>query len=346
MLNIPNYSLITWLTQIMKTLQEFEQFFNQVMMPDMEALDARRKTVVKRGITVTMVTLLGLLLTTVIYINMDASKQDNNSVFYYIILMAAILISGIIFGGSWARDKTFYSDFKRKVIEPIVKFVSSDLTYEPENFVGSDSFERSRIFLNRVDRYSGDDMVHGKVDKTQIWFSEVKAEYKTTTTDNKGRTKTTWHTIFKGLFFIADFNKHFQTSTVVLPNRLGKGFLADFFKKMNLSRREKLVKLEDPDFNKHFVVYGEDQIEARYVLSTSLMNRITEFRVKHPNHLYLSFVNSFLYIAIAYRKDLFEPSYFKKLTRFSIVQEYFEDIQLAVGIVEELNLNNRIWTKQ
>ncbi|TVQ92260.1 MAG: DUF3137 domain-containing protein [Bacteroidetes bacterium] len=330
----------------MKSLQEFKEFFNQVMMPDLEALDKRRKTVVKRSLLIILFTLLALLLATVIYLSMDASKQDNNSVFYFILIIAVIIITAIIFGNSWARDKTFYTDFKQQVIEPIVKFVSPDLTYEPKNYVGSDSFQRSRIFLNRVDRYSGDDMVHGKVDKTQIWFSEIKAEYKTTTTDNKGRRRTRWHTIFKGLFFIADFNKHFQTSTVVLPNRLGKGFLADFFKKMNFSRREKLVKLEDPGFNKYFVVYGEDQVEARYVLSTSLMHRITEFREKHPNHLYISFVNSFLYIAIAYTKDLFEPSYFKKLTRFSLVQEYFEDIQLAVSIVEELNLNNRIWTKQ
>ncbi len=330
----------------MKTLQEFKQFFDLDMMPDMEALDKRRKTVVKRGTTVVLSALSGLILTSVVYFSLDVSKQDNNSIFYYIIIMAAILITGILFGGTWARDKTFYTDFKQQVIEPIVKFVSPDLTYEPNNYVGSDSFQRSRIFMNRVDRYSGDDMVHGKVDKTQIWFSEIKAEYKTTTTDNKGRRRTRWHTVFKGLFFIADFNKHFQTSTVVLPNRLGKGFLAGFFKKMNISRREKLVKLEDPDFNKYFVVYGEDQVEARYVLSTSLMRRITEFREKHPNHLYISFVNSFLYIAIAYTKDLFEPSYFKKLTRFSLVQEYFEDIQLAVSIVEELNLNNRIWTKQ
>ncbi len=330
----------------MKSLDEFQKFFNQVMMPDLKALDDRRKKIVNRSAIVILLTLLLLLLATVIYLNLDASKQDNNSVFYFILVLAAIIIGAIITGNNWARDKTFYSDFKQKVIEPIVKFVSPELNYEPKNYVGSDSFQRSRIFLNRIDRYSGDDMVHGKVDKTQIWFSEVKAEYKTTTTDKKGRTKTTWHTIFKGLFFIADFNKHFQTSTVVLPNRLGKGFLADFFKKMNFSRREKLVKLEDPDFNKHFVVYGEDQVEARYVLSTSLMRRISEFREKHPNHLYISFVNSFLYIAIAYRKNLFEPSYFKKMTRFSLVQEYFEDIQLAVNIVEDLNLNNRIWTKQ
>lgn len=330
----------------MKSLQEFESFFNQEMMPDLELLDRRRKLMVKRSVRVVLFTILALLLLVVVYMNYGIADGQDSNILWFIIAGVLIIAGGIIFGTSWARDKTFYRDFKSQVIERIVTFISPDLTYDPQNHIGADSFQRSRIFLKNVDRYNGDDMVQGKIDKTQVWFSEVKAEYKNTTTDSKGRTKTTWHTIFKGMFFIADFNKHFQTSTVVLPNRLGKGFLASFFNKMNLARREKHVRLEDPDFNRHFVVYGEDQIEARYVLSTSLMQRITEFKEKHPNPLYISFVNSFLYVAIAYNKNLFEPSYFKKLTRFSLVKEFFEEIQLAVSIVEELNLNNRIWTKQ
>lgn len=330
----------------MKSLDDFTTFFNQDMLPDLTLLDQRRKRIVKRSMLIVLFTLLALALLVVIYINFGQHSQNDNTTIWYGVAGVLIIVAAIVTGRVWARDKTFYTDFKKQVIERIVTFVSPDLTYEPKNHIGSDSFQRSRIFLKNVDRYNGDDMVQGKIEKTQIWFSEVKAEYKSTTTDSKGNTKTTWHTIFKGMFFIADFNKHFQTSTVVLPNRLGKGFLASFFNKMNLTRREKLVKLEDPDFNKHFVVYGEDQVEARYVLSTSLIRRITEFKERHPNPLYISFVNSFLYIAIAYKKDLFEPSYFKKLTRFELVKEFFEEIHLAVSIVEELNLNNRIWTKQ
>ena len=330
----------------MKSLDEFRKFFDTEMMSDLEQLEKRRKKVLNRSFLVIIFAILAMLLLVVLYRSFGVDSQNDKVTFYYIIAGVLIVVAAIIAGAVWAKDKTFYTDFKTQVIERIVRFVSPDLTYEPKDYVGSDSFQRSRIFLRSVDRYRGDDMVKGKVDKTQIWFSEVKAEYKETTTDDKGNSKTTWRTIFKGLFFLADFNKHFQTSTVVLPNRLGKGFLANFFNKMNLARKEKHVRLEDPDFNKHFVVYGEDQIEARYVLSTSLMRRITEFKEKHPNPLYISFVNSFLYVAIAYKKDLFEPSYFKKLTRFSLVQEFFEDIHLAVSIVEELNLNNRIWTKQ
>lgn len=330
----------------MKGIQEFEKFFNKEMLPDLEILDQRRRKVLKRSFLVVAMSLVALFLLVAVYLEFFHNVPGESALLGFIIIGIVIILASILVGHFWARDKHFYKDFKKQVIERIVTFISSDLVYEPKNFIGSDSFQRSRIFLKNIDRYTGDDMVHGKIDKTQIWFSEVKARYKTTTTDSKGKRRTKWHTIFKGLFFIADFNKHFQTSTVVLPNRLGRGFLASFFNKINLSRKEKHVRLEDPDFNKHFVVYGMDQVEARYVLSTSLMRRITEFRERHSNPLYISFVNSFLYVAIAFKKDLFEPSYFKRLTRFSLVQEFYEDIHLAVSIVEELNLNNRIWTKQ
>lgn len=94
------------------------------------------------------------------------------------------------------------------------------------------------------------------------------------------------------------------------------------------------------------MVYSDDQVEARYVLSTSLMRRITEFKEKHPNSIFLSFVNSCLHVAISYQRNLFEPRFFKKITDFSVAKAYFEDFQLALSIVDELNLNNRIWTKQ
>jgi hypothetical protein len=330
----------------MKTLDEFKTFYDEQMLMDLGPLEQRRRQVLNRSIKIFLFALVAIFLLVVIYLKFGAQSTNENTSMYYIIAGIVIVIAAVIVGSTWASDKTFYTDFKTQVVERIVKYISPDLVYEPKNFVGSDSFERSRIFLQGVDRYKGDDMVRGKIDKTQIWFSEVKAEYKTTTTDSKGNRKTTWHTIFQGMFFIADFNKHFQTCTVVLPNKLGTGFLASFFNKMNLTRREKLVKLEDPEFNKHFVVYGEDQIEARYILSTALMQRISEFREKHKGYVFLSFVNSFLHVAISYKKALFEPSYFKKLTDFNLVKEFFEDIHLAVSIVEELNLNNRIWTKQ
>ncbi len=325
----------------MKSLQEFEMFFNQTLFRQMEGLDARRKRVLKRSGNVVVVSLVSAVVVVLAATLFDTPGSDLRSG----LLIAAPVVSimgGILVWSLWAHDKTFSVDFKRQLIEPIIHFISPELTYQPGNFVSTDTFERSRLFLTNIDRYIGDDYVFGQIDKTRFWFSEVKAEYKTTT--SKGQTQ--WHTIFKGLFFVADFNKHFEGSTVVLPNRFGQSAIGRILQNANLVRREKLVKLEDPGFNKYFVVYGDDQVESRYVLSTSLINRLTEFRKKQKNPLYISFVSSFLYLAIGYNKNLFEPAYFKSLISFETVKPYFDDISLAVGIVEELNLNTRIWTKK
>lgn len=315
----------------MKTLQEFKDFFNKSLKTDLENLDKRRKQMVNRF----LITLLAIFIPSVaIFIITEL----------YIGIVFSVAVFLILFF-FWVRDKLFIDDFKQQVINRIVYFISPDLTYDPKGHISLSEFVTSRIFMQSVDRHKGDDLVYGKIDKTEFRFSEFKAEYKTTTTNSKGRTSTRWHTLFRGLFFIADFNKDFVGSTVVLPNSFGRGF--GFMKKvMGITRREKLVNLEDVEFSKEFTVYSDDQINARYILSTSLMSRIKAFKNKHKNSVYISFVDSRMYLGISHTKDLFEPRYLKSLTRFDVVKDYFDDLLLAVGIVEDMNLNTRIWTRQ
>ena len=55
------------------------------------------------------------------------------------------------------------------------------------------------------------------------------------------------------------------------------GFLGTKLQKMNKGRGD-LVKLENPEFESEFAVYSGDQIESRYILSSSLMERILSFK--------------------------------------------------------------------
>lgn len=146
-------------------------------------------------------------------------------------------------------------------------------------------------------------------------------------------------TVFKGLFFQADFNKKFKGKTVVLPAVL------DYKIQVLNQNRGQVIKLEDPEFSNFFVVYGNDQVEARYILSTSLMEKLVRFRKKARRNIYVSFVESKIYIAVEYAENLFEPLLFKSMLSFAPIREYFEILQLMIGVVEELNLNRRIWSK-
>jgi uncharacterized integral membrane protein len=152
--------------------------------------------------------------------------------------------------------------------------------------------------------------------------------------------ESTSRNIFKGLFFVADFNKDFRGQTLLLSNNLGAKIQALH------QGKGQAVLLEDPKFNKLFVAYSNDQVEARYILSTSLMERLVNFRQKANRKMQISFVDSLIYIAIAYEEDLFEPKLFTSMLDLAPMKEYFETLQLMLSIVDELNLNQRIWTKR
>ena len=101
-----------------------------------------------------------------------------------------------------------------------------------------------------------------------------------------------------------------------------------------------------PEFEKEFAVYGDDPIATRYILSSSLMKRMTEFKKKVKCKMYFSFVDSTMYMAINYKRDLFEPRIFRTLVDFEPIKEYYDDLSMAVSVVDDLNLNTRIWSKQ
>ncbi len=324
---------------MVKSLREFKAFYESDLMPVLQSFESRRKRILKS----VLITLLVVAVLAVAVI-LSVSELRHNPTGMVVVGVVGVLVVCIV---GFLVSRGFVHDFKVAVVGEIVKFVDPSLNYAPKNRISEHKFRGSRIFEHRIDRYRGEDYVAGKLGATEIEFSEIHAEYKTVTHDSKGRRHTHWHTIFKGLFFIADFNKDFANLTVVLPDTAEKifGFLGKSLQNLNFTRGE-LVKLEDPEFEKEFVVYGDDQVEARYILSTSLMQRITEFKRKTKCPIFLSFVNSSVHVAVRTGRNMFEPRMFRTLLKFEVVREYLQDLQLALGIVEDLNLNTRIWTKK
>jgi hypothetical protein len=266
--------------------------------------------------------------------------------FSFLGLVFGVGVLGFIFIQLDDRKEAFAKLFKAKIITKIVSFYDEQFTYNATEGIPSEQFINSCILKQYPDRYASEDLVEGKLGATEFKFSEVHAEEKFKVRDSDGKDRTQFRTLFKGLFFVADFNKPFRSRTIVLPDtaeRLFGNIIGKTLQSWGASRGEQLVKLEDIEFEKHFVVYSEDQIDARYILSTSLMRRVVDFKKKFNKVMYFSFVESKIYVAIPYNRNLFEPRVDESILNFSTIQEYFDDIALVVGLVEDLNLNTRIW---
>lgn len=324
----------------MKSIEELKEFYHVELGGHLYELEAQRKSIAKK---------FWIMLCTCLVIAIVGGAVCAGILHRPHFAIGA-LIGSVILGLGWyfifiyTDKKTFVYNFKRKVIKSIVMFIDENLDFSPTKCISQHTYMQSSLFQRHPDRYRGEDLVSGRIGNTNLEFSEIHSEYKTETRDSKGRRRTQWHTIFKGLFFVADFNRNFHGTTVVLPDLAEKmfGFLGKTLQKWNLSRDE-LIKLEDPEFEKLFVVYGSDQIEARYILTTSMMERLTQFhykaKTKTKNNIFVAFTGSKIFVAIACNKNLFEPKVFSSNDDFKLIQEYFEYMQLCAGLVEELKLN-------
>ncbi len=229
----------------------------------------------------------------------------------------------------------------------MVKALDPSLSYNPTGYISSGDYHKSKLYLSDINRYKGDDLVTGTIGKTSVRFSELCTQMEKETRDSNGKKSKTVTTIFRGLFFVADFNKKFIGETIVLPDTAESlfGSMGTMFQKWNM-QRDQLVKLEDVEFEKAFAVYSNDQVEARYILSTSLMQRILQFKAKSRSRISLSFIDSEVFIGVPLSENLFEAPFFTSMVKYERIETFNKYLILFIGIVEDLNLNTRIWTKE
>ena len=249
--------------------------------------------------------------------------------------------------------------FKREILAPALAVLQQEMRYEPEGAVSRETFLRSCLFPLRLDRYAGEDLVCGRVGATQLEFCELQVRHCVKRWSLLKRIdKDAYVSIFRGFFFVADFNKDFLGTTLVLPE--GKAELSELLAKAlsreNRRRRREPVLLEDPEFERLFKVHSDDQVEARYLLSTRFMERLKEYRHGGGDALAVSFAASKIFLAIFTTQDLFVPVKPKELCELleggkvrealrRRLRQFLGDLDFGRDLVEELHLNTRIWTR-
>ena len=231
------------------------------------------------------------------------------------------------------KSKIFSFFYKEEVVDEIIHVFCPNATYSPNNGVSEDLFRNSGLFTS-PDRYHAEDLIEGCLDKTSFICSEVHAEERRARSTKNG-VQYYWEDIFKGFLFIADFHKEFQGETTLLRNSL-------FKVKMGASR----VKMENPDFEKVFDVFSTNQIEARYLITPSMMERMLKLDSNFKKGITISFRNSTILVAIPDSKNRFEADVWSSLSDMSILKSDFAVLQSLLEIVDELNLNTRIWSKE
>ncbi|MFI3242088.1 MAG: DUF3137 domain-containing protein [Alphaproteobacteria bacterium] len=237
----------------------------------------------------------------------------------------------LIGGGIVALPIKLYKNQNKSIIMPeFIKFFEG-FEYNKENFIPDDIISQSKI-MPFYEEKEHDDFFVGSYKDVAMTISEEKLVKIQRT--NKGVRR---NTLFRGVFVSLEMNKNFEGQTIGLKD---KGILNSFNKPKGFEN----VKLEDTTFEKIWEIYSDNQIEARYLLTTAFMDRLLKVKTLfNGKSLTFSFFDNILFLAIDMRKDMFETSsLFKSTANKQHINETLEQFLSIMAIVDILKLNQRI----
>jgi len=327
----------------MKTIKELEEFYYGDLESTLDNFEKGRKKAIINMVKKLIVCILsfGLINYALIIINIGNLST--------IIFLIAFLFHFFFAQSVYASAISDYNDkFKNSIIEPLIKSMNESFVYCKDKHISIETFMESNLF-RRPDKLTGDDYVVGEIDGVEIEFSDVKAQTISSGTINTDR-PVEYNTFFEGLFIKSNFNKHFEGKTFVYSsyydeNSENNSFVFSYSKSSSSSEYEQ-IKMDNAQFTKEFNVYSTDQIEARYILTPSMMERLLEFKRKSIYPLYISFVNDCIHIVICTNKNNFEANLFQSVTNHNAAFEYILHINLASTLVNNLKLNQKLWGKR
>lgn len=257
-----------------------------------------------------------------------------------IVGMVLTFIIALICTGKQAREYSLA--FKSYFVKSSLQKIFTNLKYQPENGISRATIASTNM-MRMGDRYSSNDLVTGKYKEIGFTQSDVHIEEEHETRDSDGNTRTYYVTIFKGRWMIFDFNKSFKADVQVAQKGFGNNKVASWF--LGEQKFQK-VEMESQEFNKAFNVYAQQPLDAFYILTPKIMEKIRNLDERNEGRLLLCFIDNKLHVGIYNYEDSFEhKSVFKPIDEEKTRNNISEDIQKITMFIDELELDNDLFKR-
>ncbi len=210
-----------------------------------------------------------------------------------------VIALGALYAWVTSPKRQYAKAYKEKILPEIAKLFG-DFAYDLKGRVEPAKMQPSRILPNH-DRYKSEDYFSGTYKGVTVELSEI--DLQTRHKDSKGRTS--YRTVFKGLAILLDMKtKKFYGHTTLQRDR---GKITEWFKEKtgNLKR----ANLVDPEFEKIFDVYTDDQVEARYLIDPLMIERLKGLQDEyHGEGITAAFYENKMLVLIQSKHNYFEPA--------------------------------------
>ncbi len=296
-------------------LKGFSDFYAKEIFPFLEEREALRKSAIRK-------TLIGSAVFAVIAIAVSAYIFKIDGASFPAVLYPAMGLLAACLGLFAILTNKVRTATKDKIVGGICGYVGwsflAKVTQSPDltDWQTLGLLPKEKIFNNT--RMSFEDQISGGAHGAEFQSTEIHIERKS---DKK------WVTVMRGQVMSMSFPRKFLGKTAVLRD-----------KKMFQSKKRgdmKRVGLVDPVFEKIFEAYGTDQVEARYLLTPTFMQRLVDLEKSvSGKNIRFGFIGGRLLIVVETPNQFEAGNMFMPLTRPDRTQKILDEIAAVYDVID------------
>lgn len=298
--------------------KEFYEKYQKTIVPAVKKFDKERKTkLIMAIICSSILSIIGALCFLSPFLTANSHSQKNAS------KVCAIFI-GLAYGVWHWMKKSFEGKIKEQIM-PIVCSCFNNLKWKNDFYGDGYLLKTSGVVSNFTEEHY-DDIFYGSHNDVNIEIVESKF------TIGSGKNRST---VFKGVIVKLDMNKSFASHTIITPDSL--------FHRSPLSGLRHTT-LEDVAFEKKFDVFTNDEVDARYLITPSFMQRLKAMKTAfQADSVQCAFYNKSLLVALSTDKDLFSIcSLVKPIDDAKQYFQMYEEIISIIKLIDHFKLNKKI----
>ncbi len=234
---------------------------------------------------------------------------------------------------SYAKVTRFQAEGAQQLLQQLLPAYSG-ITWQSGG-MSLAPFDKSGL-LPDYDTKECDDYFHGAWQGVALDIGEWHLRRIEERIDSKGRRRQEYVTVYRGLLARFACHKKFVGRTILARDAGLFNFLHSF------AFAGQRVVLEDPEFEQLFQVFGTDQIEARYLLTTAFMQRLKDLS-KVWKKLSAAFIDGHLLLALPDHRAYFAMgSAFRRLDFIAEARRFVQELDLLLDIIATLKLEQDI----
>lgn len=245
---------------------------------------------------------------------------------WFFVLTACMIIFGKILKNITKEYKKLY---KENFVVKVLKDKLDDVKYDYER--GLEERYVRRFGISKMgNRYESEDYLKAS-------YKGIEFEQADVSISNKNDDTTTVY--FKGRMFAFDFPYKSVSSVQIFT----KGFPFQGTPMENYNMKK--IKMESENFNKLFDVKSANEMEAFYVLTPQMMEKIEIIKQKY-NHVGLNFQNNKLFLGIWTVVDTFDGDPKRKINYLGEKEAILKEVEVITDIIDALDLTKDITTDE